>query len=167
MISSATDLRADMAALLLDKTRRDIRDLLRHSDPLTLTEIAKSIGQSEQNTYYHLNKMHDANIVVKYTTKLNGRLVTVYTLSDQYEQLFSEPKPDITPLFALLITYSISTLLLIFIPDSIMFIYNIFGVKHTLTALALNLVGLITTLTIVLIYTIRDFIDIIRYKLPH
>ncbi|RLI76072.1 hypothetical protein DRO97_01745 [Archaeoglobales archaeon] len=161
------DKRADVAAVLSNNVRRQIRDLLRHSDPLTLTEIAKSIHQSEPNTYKHLNKMLKAKIVVKKTEKINGRLVTLYTLSDYYNELFAktEQKPDITPLYLLLVVYTVPTLLLLLNPKLIMPLYNFFGVKNPLTAMALNLVGLVTTSIIVFVFTLPYVVGVLRQKI--
>lgn len=160
-----TDLRADIAAVLADKTRREIRDLLRNSDPLTLTEIARSIGHSEQNTYYHLNKMLEANIVTKTTTKINGRLVTVYSLSETYNKAFAEPKPDLTPLYLLLGVYITLTLLLIMAPQHTLIIYKLLSVTDPRTAVMLNLTGVVTASVIILSYSVQNIITKLKYKL--
>ena len=154
------DKRADVAALLSHPVRRQIRDLLRNSDPLTLTEIARSIGHSEPNTYYHLNEMLKANIVVKTATKINGRLVTLYTLSDYYNELFGdvERKPDVLPIYVLFAVYSLSMILTLVLPSQMLSIYRVFGINTVHSALLVNLVGFVTSAVILIYYLVPELI---------
>jgi len=158
------DKRADVAAIFTHQVRKQIRDLLRHSDPLTLTEIARSLGQSEQNIYHHLNKMLEANIIVKRTTKINGRLVTLYTLSDYYYELFGdiEQKPDISPIYILFTIYTSMTLLTLAFPDKLLSFYSIFGIETIQMALVISIVGLFTTTAILIYYLIPVLIEQLR-----
>lgn len=154
------DKRADVAAVLAHSVRRQVRDLLRHSDPLTLTEIARSIGQSEQNTYHHLSKMLEAGIITKRSTKINGRLITLYTLSDYYNDLFSdvERKRDVLPVYVLFGVYSALMILSVLLPSYVIAFYSAFGIKSIHSAVAVNLAGFVTTATILLYYIVPELI---------
>jgi len=158
------DKRADVAALLSHPVRKQIRDLLRHSDPLTLTEIARSIGHSEPNTHHHLSRMLEANIVVKKPVKINGRLVTLYSLSEYYDELFgeTEQKPDILPVYALFAVYTVMTVLTLMFPAQLLAFYSIFKIKSIQIALMMNIVGLITSAVILMYYLVPELLKHFR-----
>jgi len=152
MATTAVDRRADFASVLAHPVRRKIRDVLRNNDALTLTEIARSIGHSEQNTHHHLTKMLEVGIVSKHTTKLNGKLLTLYTLSEQYEELFGNQKPDILPLYILSFIYGIMTIMSIVFPYIPQRLYGGFGITDKGAILAINLMSFLTTFSILAYY---------------
>ena len=104
-MTTSVDKRADFAAILSHPVRRRIRDELRINGNLTLTEIARNIGHSEQNTYHHLNRMLQVGLVTKRVEKIDGRFVTLYSLSEDYEEVFGDQKPDIRPIYFLFGVY--------------------------------------------------------------
>jgi len=156
------DQKIDALVVLSNPTRRKIRDILRRKGELTLTEISQILGISEQNAYHHLTKMLEAGIVVKRKEKIGGRLVTLYSLSEFYNDLFKEPKPDLLPIYALSIVYLVLLILIVAIPDVIMSLYSRLGVKSVETAFGIVFFGFLTTVVILLYYHIPDIIRKVR-----
>jgi len=157
------DKRADVAAVLYHPVRRKIRDALRRHGELTLTELARTIGESEPNTHHHLSKMLQANIVVKRTARVAGRLVTFYSLSDYYHELFGyEPKPDVLPIYALFTVYVTFTILTLFVPSFIMPFYSAFGVTDVKSALMINVFGLLSSAALLVYYLAPELSKLIK-----
>jgi len=147
------DRRADIAAVLANPVRRKIRDLLRDKGELSLTEIARELNQSEPNTYYHLNAMLRAKIVNKRESGASGRKVTLYSISDYYNELFTENKPDFYPIYVLFMLYSFMFVLYIVKPDFAGAIFSYFGLQQYAGASILT--GFVISLVLLLYYIIR------------
>jgi len=159
------DRRADMAACLQHHLRRRIRDVLRSRGPLTLTEITKIVGTTEPNVYNHLQKMIDAGIVTRFEQKINGRMVAFYTLSSEYDRLFSneQPKPDLTPIYILFFSYLGFTLVSVCFGQNIVGLLKFIGIYTVSQLLTIALVGLVTS-AIPLIYYVALFVSIDNFK---
>jgi len=64
-------------ALLEDRTRRDILQLLREEE-LTVKEIANRLEMTPQNIYHHLKRMVEAGLVSEIKENWSGHLIESY-----------------------------------------------------------------------------------------
>lgn len=159
------DKRADALALLTHPVRRRIRDALRRKGELTLTELAKTIGESEPNTYHHVSKLVQAGIVIKRNDTVAGRLVTFYSLSDYYYELFSnEAKPDLFPILALFTVYSLMTVVTIAFPSYALSLFAMVGIRDFSSAIVLCMVGIFSTLVVLLYYMIPEIVKFVKNR---
>ena len=175
VVASLIDRRADMAACLTNNIRRDIRDCLRKYGTLTIHDISKHLGIPEPKLYYHLDLMVKSGIVVKKLSRIKGRLVAEYSLSEEYNRLFSEQPtvPDLTPIYALLGTYVSFIILSLTFGSWLVQFLKPFGIITVSQLLTVGIVGLISTLIPIIYYTIRfhsnlvNCLKTIRSKLVH
>lgn len=125
------DLRADIASTLNHPLRRTIRDILRIHGELTFTELASEVcewtGINHQNSKisYHLNKIEEGGVVASHKTVIQGRQVTLYTLTDQYDEVFGEDvAPDLTALYGIMVVFFTLTVLSQLLPKLAVFLFS-------------------------------------------
>ncbi|SEH68001.1 Helix-turn-helix domain-containing protein [Halopenitus malekzadehii] len=83
----------EVLQVLSSETAQAILGTLK-SDPKTASEIAQSLDQSIQNVSYHLDRLHDVELITPIETWYSekGREMTVYALAS--EQLVVEFHDD-------------------------------------------------------------------------
>lgn len=157
--SSQIDRYADMSAYLMHEMRRKIRDYLREHGESTLAEISRGVDSYEQLVIQHLNKMIEAGIVVKERRRVNGRLISFYSLSEEYNKLFHppQPKPDILPVQILFLVYTSFTLISAVFGGKIVHLFEWVGIETVQQLIVIGLVGTFTTGSILLYYVLLYF----------
>jgi len=104
-----------------------------------------------------LNVRHEKNV--------NGRLVAFYSLTEEYNRLFSEEpaKPDLTPLYALFFTYLGFIIASYIFGEALITLLKPLGIRTAGQLTAIGIVGLFTTLIPLVYYTIK-FISVESVK---
>jgi DNA-binding Lrp family transcriptional regulator len=144
-----------MAACLQHELRRRIRDYLRAHGKSTLTEIAHGIGSYEQLVLYHLGEMVSAGIVVKEEAKVNGKRVSFYRLSSEYEEVF-DVKPDLFPLYVVSAVYIVLAVSAYVLGDAVLSYLKFLGIVTVEQLISICVFTLAAIFSVIAYYHLKE-----------